>query len=115
MLSGLDTLRGIAYFAGLSRGELQELACRLGQRRYRPGEMIFWQGDPCPGLYVVVRGRVRIFRVSPEGREVVVRVLGPARTFADPAVFDDGPLPASAAAVDPVRRRQKADDARCMP
>src|SRR5262249_9740499 len=42
-----------------------------------------------------------IFRVSPAGREVVVRVLGPGRTFADPAVFDDGPLPASAAAVDP--------------
>jgi len=101
VLPSFDEVRDIPYVAGLSADEMHGLARRLRARGYRPGEMIFWQGDRCQGLYIVLRGRVRIFRVSPAGREVVVRVLGPGRTFADPAVFDDGPLPASAAAVDP--------------
>jgi CRP/FNR family transcriptional regulator len=94
-------LRDIAYFEGLPPSELRRLETRLRERRYRASETIFSEGESCAGLYLVLSGRVRLFRVSPEGREVVVRVLGPGHTFAEPAVFDEGPLPASAVAMEP--------------
>lgn len=101
MPSDTDLLRDIAYFEGLPPRELQRLGARLRQRRYRAEETIFSEGESCAGLYVVLSGRVRLFRASPEGREVVVRVLGPGHTFAEPAVFDEGPVPASAVAMEP--------------
>jgi len=52
-----------------------------------------------PRLGVVLRGRVRTLISSPEGREQVLKMFGPERTFADIAVFDDEPQPADAIAV----------------
>jgi CRP-like cAMP-binding protein len=75
------------------------LAPGLRERRYQAGDVIFRKGDPSEGLGVVLRGRVRTVISSPEGREQVLKMFGPGRTFADIAVFDDEPQPADAIAV----------------
>jgi CRP/FNR family transcriptional regulator len=59
---------------------------------------VFRQGEPCQGLYVVVEGRVRVYRANGEGREQVLHLRGPGQTLAEVPLFDGGPYPASARA-----------------
>ena len=65
--------------------------------RYRP--MLFSEGDPCNGLHIIARGKVRIFKTSINGREQVLALNGPGETRCRLPVFDGGPYPASAMAV----------------
>lgn len=94
----IDLLRRVSYFAGLSDALLAELAAMAGERRYARGQVIFLEGEPCAGLHIVAEGTVRIYKISPQGREQVLEQLGPGRTFNDVAVLDGGPNPASAMA-----------------
>jgi CRP-like cAMP-binding protein len=94
----LVLLRRAAFFASLSDDLLDELASAAIQRRYDRGQMIFLEGEPCAGLFIVAEGTVRIFKLSPQGREQVLQLLGPGSTFNDVAVLDGGPNPASASA-----------------
>lgn len=96
-----EALQSTQLFAALSETELTALAGRSGMRSYQPGAVLFSEGDPCEGLYIVVAGRVRIFKTSPAGREQVLALEGPGASIAELPVFDGGPYPASASAVDP--------------
>jgi CRP/FNR family transcriptional regulator len=95
----LDLLHRVPYFAGLPDNLLAELARVAVERRYSRGEIIFLEGEPCSGLYVVARGEVKIFKVSPQGREQILHQIGPGGTFNDVAALDGEPNPASAAAI----------------
>ena len=95
----LQLLKQVPYFASLPPKELRELAAGLRERHYQAGDVIFRKGEPCEGLCLVLSGRVRTVTTSAEGREQVLKVFGPGRTFAEIPVFDDEPLPADAVAV----------------
>jgi CRP/FNR family transcriptional regulator len=94
------TLAKVALFSGLTDSELQFLAERAAPRHFAPGEMVFGEGEPCAGLYVVERGNIRIFKTSAGGREQVLSIDGPGSSVAEVPVFDGGAYPASGAAVD---------------
>ena len=94
------TLSGVAIFSGLSDAELTFLAQRAVPRRYTAGEIVFSEGEPCSGLYVVESGHIRIFKSSASGREQVLSVEGPGSSVAELPVFDGGNYPASVAAVE---------------
>ena len=95
----LNLLRRVPYFSGLSDDVLAALAAAAVLRRYSRGQVIFLEGDACVGLHVVTEGEVKIFKLSPRGREQILHRLGPGETFNDVAVLDGGPNPASAAAI----------------
>jgi CRP-like cAMP-binding protein len=97
----LSLLRKVPYFADLESGALRRLAGLSRVRNYRKDEVILWEGEPCEGLHVVLRGRVKVFKRSEEGREQVLLVIGPGRSFNDVPVFDGGANPGSVAALDP--------------
>jgi CRP/FNR family transcriptional regulator len=94
------TLSRVAIFSGLSESELNFLALRAVPRHYTPGEMVFSEGEPCSGLYVVESGHIRIFKSSADGREQVLNIDGPGSSVAELPVFDGGNYPASVSAVD---------------
>jgi CRP/FNR family transcriptional regulator len=94
------TLAKVAIFSGLTEPELLFLAERAVLRHFAPGEMVFAEGEPCAGLYVVERGNMRIFKSSAAGREQVLSIDGPGSSVAEVPVFDEGPYPASGAAID---------------
>lgn len=94
------SLRQVPLFADLTERELDLLAERTLSRKFRPGEMIFSEGDTCEGLYVLQTGSVKIFNTSPSGREQVLHIERAGNSLAELPVFDGGDYPASAAAVD---------------
>jgi CRP/FNR family transcriptional regulator, cyclic AMP receptor protein len=93
-------LAKVPIFSGLTENELSFLTQRTVPRHYSAGEMVFGEGEPCSGLYVVESGNVRIFKSSPSGREQVLSIDGPGGSIAELPVFDGGNYPASAMAID---------------
>ena len=94
------TLAAVGLFSGLSPEELRLLASRAVRRHFSQGELLFSEGDPCNGLHIIARGKLRIFKSSPGGREQVLAVEGPGGSVAELPVFDGGPYPASVIAVE---------------
>jgi CRP/FNR family transcriptional regulator, cyclic AMP receptor protein len=95
-----QVLSKVALFSGLTESEMAFIAGRVVPRKYQPGEIVFNEGDPCSGLYIVASGHVRIFKTSTSGREQVLNIDGPGSSVAELPVFDGGNYPASVAAVD---------------
>ena len=92
-------LRRVPYFRQLPEPVLAALAAACVERRYDRGQVIFLEGEPCAGLHVVAAGEVKIFKLSPQGREQILHRVAAGDTFNDVAVLDGGPNPASAAAL----------------
>ena len=92
-----------SLFSGLTESELNFLAHRSVQLHYPPGTIVFSEGEPCTGLYVVESGHVRIFKSSSGGREQVLSIEGSGSSIAELPVFDGGNYPASVSAIDDAR------------
>ena len=87
-------------FAGLTAEERLSLARAAEDRRVERGSIIFSQGAKASGMFLVLHGTVRIFQVSPEGREVMLHIVEPGQTIAEAAVFQQAAVyPASAQAL----------------
>ena len=97
----LKALRAQPYFKVLDDAELARLARTLVERAYAKDEVVFLEGEPCQGLYIVREGSVKIYKLSPEGREQILSYIKPSDSFNEVAVFDGGPNPANVAAVEP--------------
>lgn len=97
--AALALLKKVQIFSNLSEQEFAFLTPRLVQRRFEASQIIFNEGDPCAGLYIVQSGNVRIFKSSAGGREQVLAIEGPGSSVAELPVFDGGNYPASAQAV----------------
>jgi CRP/FNR family transcriptional regulator, cyclic AMP receptor protein len=93
-------LAKVPIFAGLAPTELEFLGKHVVPRSFAAGQLIFSEGDLCSGLYVVASGNVRIFKISPNGREQVLSIDGPGSSVAELPVFDGGTYPASASSVE---------------
>ncbi|HVM74699.1 MAG TPA: Crp/Fnr family transcriptional regulator [Candidatus Saccharimonadales bacterium] len=96
----IAVLRNVALFADLSEGELAFLGEHSSFRRFAANELIFSEGDPCQGLFIVRSGAVKIFKVAPNGREQVLGVERSGNSVAELPVFDGGNYPASTIAVE---------------
>ena len=92
----------MALFAALSERELDGLAQRAVERRFASGDMLFWEGEACAGIFLIIEGSVKIFRTSPNGREVMLAMESAPATVAELPLFDGGAYPASVRAVDAV-------------
>jgi CRP/FNR family transcriptional regulator len=101
MSEDLDkTLRKTPLFASLTDEEMHALVSRVARKRFDRGALLFGEGDPCTGLFLVASGKIRIFKLSAAGREQVLAVEGPGSSFAELPVFDGGNYPAAAAALE---------------
>jgi len=64
-------LRKTPLFASLTEQEMHALAARVNKKHFQQGELPFSEGDSCAGLFLVASGQIRIFKLSPAGREQV--------------------------------------------
>ena len=90
----MTTLQGNRYLSGLDNGILEFLAENTQLLSFDANEMIFREGQPCLGLYIIESGRVKIFKYSPSGREMIINVCGSGDSFNEVPVFDllDNPV-----------------------
>ncbi|MFQ6099914.1 MAG: Crp/Fnr family transcriptional regulator [Anaerolineae bacterium] len=81
METTVQALHRVSLFAGLSDDALTRVAGAAMRRTYAPGQMVIFEGDPCQAAYFIAEGQVRVYRLSPAGREQVLVRLGPGQTF----------------------------------
>jgi CRP/FNR family transcriptional regulator len=96
----INVLRDNEYFDDLPETMLTEISEHMYLREYQRGDVLFWEGDPCDGLYIVKRGSAKIFRVSPQGRQYIVRILQEKDTFSEVPAFDGAPNPVNVEALE---------------
>jgi CRP-like cAMP-binding protein len=100
VLDPVETLRRVPFFAVLRDQELRGLARHCVVRQVGRDEMLFEEGDPCEGLFVVQSGAVKLFKMADTGREQVLVIERAGSTVAELPLFDGGNYPASAAGVE---------------
>jgi CRP/FNR family cyclic AMP-dependent transcriptional regulator len=86
----LAVLQQSSYFKICSMDILQKLAAGMALVQYDPGEVICWQAEECRGLYILERGKVKLYKLSSLGRELIIRILEPGATFNEVPIFDQG-------------------------
>jgi len=86
----LQVLSSIPYFAQLDPATLEAVTRAAIQRSFDAGQVVFLEGEPCSGLYVVQEGWLRSVKISPTGREQVIRFVGPEEMFNEIGVFAGG-------------------------
>jgi len=91
-------LSKVPFFAGVPLDELEKLATSLQRRTVKAGKAVFRQDDPGSSLYVIESGVVKVQRTSPEGKEVILTILGAGDFFGELALLDGEPRSADAVA-----------------
>lgn len=93
-------LKSCQLCSGLDPAELDTLAEIAIVRRFNRGALLFLEGDPATGFYVLLEGAVRIYKSSADGREYNIHRIRPGQMFAEVAIFKGGVFPANGAATD---------------
>lgn len=96
----IETLRGNSYFSELPESLLKEVSPHMQLREYQRGDVLFWEADPCDGLHIIELGSAKIYRLSPQGRQYIVRILQEKDTFAEVPAFDGGMNPVNVEALE---------------
>jgi CRP-like cAMP-binding protein len=86
-------------FADLPRPALDALAMAALFQQFQAGDLLFEEGDPCVGIYVIAEGKVKIFKNSSTGRQIQLAMEAAPSSVAEIPLFDGGPLPASVSAL----------------
>ncbi len=86
-------------FSGLSDKELEKVAAVTVRKTFGRGESIFFEGDEADGFYMVADGRVKIFKLSMDGKEQILHIFGRGEPFGEVPVFHGQPFPANAMAL----------------
>jgi len=99
----IEQISSIPLFQGLPEKHIEDMAMIVVDQVFRRGQIIFSEGDEGTGFYVVIWGRVKIFKLSPEGKEQILHIFGPSEPFGEVPVFTGQHFPANAEAMEESR------------
>ena len=91
-----EIIAGSVLFNGLQDAQLERVAELSYEKKYKRGDTIFFEGDEATGFYMVAEGKVKIFKMSMDGREQILHIFGPGEPFGEVPVFHGQPFPANA-------------------
>ena len=91
-----ELLRQCHLFSGISAEDAQLLVSISRVRSCPRGDVLFEEGEVADGFFVVASGKVKVYKLSPDGKERILHVIQPGQSFADAAIFADGCYPAFA-------------------
>jgi CRP/FNR family transcriptional regulator len=95
----IEALSRVVYFSAFDEPRRAQLAERMIRQHHLPGETLFLEGDPTLGMWIIEHGRIKIFKLNPNGEEHVLRLLGDGDTFNEIGALDGGANPANAGAL----------------
>ncbi len=96
-------VKSLPLFAGMTQGQLDDLAANASVRSYSRGQMVVRQDERTRGLSVLLSGRIKLFKLSPEGKEQTIYHFGPGEPFCLMSMFEDHSMPANVAALEDSR------------
>ena len=95
----LNIISAIPLFNGLPDDQLKAIRQIAVEKQYSKGQTIFSEGDETTGFFVVVDGRIKIYKVSSEGKEQILHIFEAGQSFGEVTVFTGQQLPANAQAL----------------
>jgi CRP/FNR family cyclic AMP-dependent transcriptional regulator len=109
-------LRNVPLLSLLSDDEFELLARVVSRKSYARGSLILTAGDPTDALYILISGRIKVFMSDPDGKEVILSILGPNEYFGEMGLIDNCPRSANVAALERSELVciSKLDFKRCM-
>jgi CRP/FNR family cyclic AMP-dependent transcriptional regulator len=96
-------LNEIPIFSDLAEEQLRQIETCTTDRLYRKGMIIFMEGQPGEGFHYIQQGRVKIVKISDDGREHIIHLLDEGDIFAGVVLFNTAPYPATAVALEDCR------------
>lgn len=91
-----EILGECTLFSELPPQQLDDIASISYEKTYGRGASIFFEGDEAKGFYLVAAGKIKIYKMSPGGKEQILHIFGPVEPFGEVPVFHGHPYPASA-------------------
>lgn len=95
-----DLLKTTPVFKRLTPPDRERIAARTSAKQFARGETIFSEGDPAEHFYLVVSGRVKVYKMTPAGKDVILEIFGAGDPLGAVAVYEGWPFPASAQALE---------------
>jgi CRP/FNR family transcriptional regulator len=103
MAALIEIMAQIPLFSGMPEKQLEELTDIVIDQTFGKGQSIFSEGDEASGFYVVISGRVKVFKLSPEGKEQILHIFGAGEPFGEVPMFAGGRFPANAETIEKSR------------
>ncbi|MBI9075021.1 MAG: Crp/Fnr family transcriptional regulator [Desulfatibacillum sp.] len=94
-----EIITHIPFFSGLDDDQLVLVRNMATEVSFEKGQFMFYDGDKAEGFYAALEGQVKIYKISPEGKEQIFHVFGPGEPFGEVPVFSGGSYPANAQAL----------------
>src|SRR5512136_2863246 len=94
-----ELLKRCPLFAGLKEEDLRRMMAVASLKQVGKKKIIFGEGEETKGFYVILSGKVKLFKVSPEGKEQILHIVSAPDAFAEAALFLEGTYPAFAEAM----------------
>jgi CRP/FNR family transcriptional regulator, dissimilatory nitrate respiration regulator len=91
-----DQIAEVPLFKGLPREQLNEVANIAVDKKCRKGLTLFSEGSSATGFYIVISGKIKVYKVSLEGKEQILHIFGTGELFGEVPVFAGGQFPAHA-------------------
>ena len=95
----IDLLRRCPLFAGLKEEDLKRIRAIASLKKIEKKEILFSDGEEARGFYVILSGKIKLYKVSPEGKEQILHIVSAPDAFAEAALFLEGSYPAFAEAL----------------
>jgi len=95
-----ESIAEAPLFEGLPGAQLEKVARIISEKTFGKGRMIFTDGSEARGFYVLTSGRVKVYKLSAEGREQILHFIGPGQPFGEVPTFAGERYPAYAQAVE---------------
>ncbi len=96
----VEVISKFSFFNGLPARQIDELAKICMEKSYEKGLEIFSEGGVADGFYLVTAGKIKVYKLSLEGKEQILHIFGPGEMAGEVPVFSGGNYPASAQAIE---------------
>jgi len=93
----------IPLFHGLPREQLELVVTIMADQVFDRGQSVLTEGEAASGFFVIVSGRVKIFKLSPDGKEQILHIVGAGESFGEVPMFAGGHFPANAETIEKSR------------
>jgi len=95
-----EILKKVPLFKGLDKDEFEALSRVVLVRNLSKKQMLFLEGEPASGFYILIEGRISIFKENAEGKQYTIHIISPGQFFAEAAIFDGDHFPANSLAIE---------------